>query len=160
MPDFFIVGHAKCGTTALYEMLRAHPQIFMPDFKEPMYFARNWDEPPAAPGEPRRFEQTGRRSETRADYLSCSPPPQLISSSARRPRSTCGHGSRRSGSQPRTRRADHRDPARARQLRALAAHADGPEPGRVRARPAAGDRARAEPARRARHPRARLRPER
>ncbi len=69
MPDFFIVGHAKCGTTALYEMLRAHPQIFMPDFKEPMYFARNWDAPPAAPGEPRRFEQTGRRAETRDDYL-------------------------------------------------------------------------------------------
>ena len=30
VPDFFIVGHAKCGTTALYEMLRAHPQIYMP----------------------------------------------------------------------------------------------------------------------------------
>ena len=39
VPDFFIVGHAKCGTTALYEMLRAHPQIFMPDLKEPAYFA-------------------------------------------------------------------------------------------------------------------------
>ena len=29
MPDFFIAGHQKCGTTALYEMLRRHPQIFM-----------------------------------------------------------------------------------------------------------------------------------
>jgi hypothetical protein len=38
-PDFFIVGHAKCGTTALYEMLRRHPQIFMPALKEPAYFA-------------------------------------------------------------------------------------------------------------------------
>jgi hypothetical protein len=38
-PDFFIVGHSKSGTTALYEMLRAHPQIFMPDLKEPVYFA-------------------------------------------------------------------------------------------------------------------------
>jgi Sulfotransferase domain len=38
-PDFFIVGHHKCGTTALYEMLRAHPQIFMPDVKEPWFFA-------------------------------------------------------------------------------------------------------------------------
>ena len=38
-PDFFIVGHAKCGTTALYEMLRRHPQIFMPELKEPLYFA-------------------------------------------------------------------------------------------------------------------------
>jgi hypothetical protein len=39
VPNFFIVGHAKCGTTALYEMLRPHPQIFMPDLKEPAYFA-------------------------------------------------------------------------------------------------------------------------
>ncbi|MGH9169500.1 MAG: sulfotransferase family protein [Acidimicrobiales bacterium] len=39
VPDFFVVGHAKSGTTALYEMLRQHPQIFMPDLKEPMFFA-------------------------------------------------------------------------------------------------------------------------
>ena len=39
MPDFFIVGHPKSGTTALYEMLRRHPQIYMPDLKEPRFFA-------------------------------------------------------------------------------------------------------------------------
>jgi hypothetical protein len=38
-PDFFMVGHSKCGTSALYEMLRSHPQIFMPDLKEPAFFA-------------------------------------------------------------------------------------------------------------------------
>ena len=38
-PDFFIVGHPKSGTTALYEMLRAHPQIYMPELKEPVFFA-------------------------------------------------------------------------------------------------------------------------
>ena len=38
MPDFFIVGQEKCGTTALYTMLREHPQVFMPDFKEPRFF--------------------------------------------------------------------------------------------------------------------------
>ena len=38
-PDFFIVGHHKCGTTALYEMLRRHPQVFMPDLKEPWFLA-------------------------------------------------------------------------------------------------------------------------
>jgi hypothetical protein len=37
-PDFFIVGHPKCGTTALYEMLRGHPEIYMPDVKEPHFF--------------------------------------------------------------------------------------------------------------------------
>jgi Sulfotransferase domain len=39
VPDFFIVGHPKCGTTALYEMLRRHPQVFMPEVKEPWYFS-------------------------------------------------------------------------------------------------------------------------
>jgi hypothetical protein len=38
-PDFFMVGHSKCGTSALYEMLRRHPQIFMPDLKEPALLA-------------------------------------------------------------------------------------------------------------------------
>jgi len=39
-PDFFIVGHAKCGTTALYEMLQAHPQIYMPAIKETQFLSR------------------------------------------------------------------------------------------------------------------------
>jgi hypothetical protein len=39
IPDFFIVGNAKSGTTALYEMLMRHPQIFMPESKEPWFFA-------------------------------------------------------------------------------------------------------------------------
>jgi Sulfotransferase family len=34
-----MVGHSKCGTSALYEMLRSHPQIYMPDLKEPAFFA-------------------------------------------------------------------------------------------------------------------------
>jgi hypothetical protein len=36
-PDFFIVGHPKSGTTALYEILRRHPQIYMP-VKEASFF--------------------------------------------------------------------------------------------------------------------------
>jgi len=39
VPDFFIVGHSKCGTSALYLMLRSHPQVFMPAIKEPRFFA-------------------------------------------------------------------------------------------------------------------------
>ncbi len=40
LPDFFIVGHPKSGTTALYEMLRSHSEIYMPDLKETLFFAR------------------------------------------------------------------------------------------------------------------------
>jgi len=39
VPEFFVVGHHKCGTSALYEMLRRHPQIYMPDVKETWYFS-------------------------------------------------------------------------------------------------------------------------
>jgi len=34
LPEFFIVGQPKSGTTALYEMLRSHPGIYMPELKE------------------------------------------------------------------------------------------------------------------------------
>jgi len=37
-PNFFIVGAAKCGTTSLFNYLRAHPAVFMPENKEPNYF--------------------------------------------------------------------------------------------------------------------------
>lgn len=39
MPDFFIIGAPKCGTTALRSYLSAHPNIFMPSSKEPHFFS-------------------------------------------------------------------------------------------------------------------------
>src|SRR6476646_1341060 len=44
-PNLFIVGAMKCGTTAWYEYLRSHRDVFMPDLKEPGFFAfdlPNW----------------------------------------------------------------------------------------------------------------------
>ncbi|MBA2253862.1 MAG: sulfotransferase [Chloroflexi bacterium] len=38
-PNFFIVGGPKCGTTALYEYLRRHPDVFLPLNKEPQHFS-------------------------------------------------------------------------------------------------------------------------
>ncbi len=41
-PNFFIVGAPKAGTTAFYEYLRQHPDIFMSQYKkEPHYFAKD-----------------------------------------------------------------------------------------------------------------------
>ncbi|PPC79322.1 sulfotransferase [Pokkaliibacter plantistimulans] len=37
-PNFFLLGAGRCGSTTLYSMLRQHPQIFMPDIKEPSHF--------------------------------------------------------------------------------------------------------------------------
>lgn len=41
LPDLFIAGAPKSGTTSLYEWLKGHPEIFMSPFKEPCYFARD-----------------------------------------------------------------------------------------------------------------------
>lgn len=38
-PDFYILGAAKCGTTALYKYLSSHPSVFMPRLKEPHFFS-------------------------------------------------------------------------------------------------------------------------
>jgi hypothetical protein len=42
-PNFFIVGAPKCGTTALYDYLSPHPDVFMPTLKEPKFFASDLD---------------------------------------------------------------------------------------------------------------------
>lgn len=38
-PNFLIIGAPRTGTTHLYKGLRQHPEIYMSDFKEPMFFA-------------------------------------------------------------------------------------------------------------------------
>ncbi len=57
-PDFFIVGHPKCGTSALFEMLRRRPQIYMPEVKETWFFASEL-----------RRARPGRRRSNAADTL-------------------------------------------------------------------------------------------
>jgi hypothetical protein len=80
LPDFFIVGHAKSGTTALYEMLRRHPQVYMPDFKEPWFFASDMRprfKPPRAGVLPETLEEymslfAGARPDQRVGEASAS----------------------------------------------------------------------------------------
>jgi len=59
LPDFFIVGHPKSGTTALYQMLRPHPQIYLPESKEPWFFATELHErtPPRPGGTPTTLDE-------------------------------------------------------------------------------------------------------
>jgi len=49
LPNFFIIGAAKSGTTALYNTLKQHPEIYMSPLKEPNYFGFE-SEPPIFPG--------------------------------------------------------------------------------------------------------------
>lgn len=39
LPDLFIIGAPKSGTTSLYEWLKGHPEVFICPVKEPRYFA-------------------------------------------------------------------------------------------------------------------------
>ena len=40
MPNLFIIGAAKAGTTALYGYLAQHPKVFLSRVKEPLFFSR------------------------------------------------------------------------------------------------------------------------
>src|SRR4051794_5648348 len=39
LPNFLLIGAMKAGTTSMYHYLRAHPQVYMPTFKAPEFFA-------------------------------------------------------------------------------------------------------------------------
>ena len=55
LPNFFLIGAPKCGTTALYHALQQHPDIFMGRVKEPNYFTFNGNCPPVMPGPGGRY---------------------------------------------------------------------------------------------------------
>jgi Sulfotransferase family len=38
LPDFFVIGACRAGTSALFAVLYRHPQVFMPYVKEPHFF--------------------------------------------------------------------------------------------------------------------------
>lgn len=37
-PDFFLAGAPRCGTTAMFSYLGKHPEVFIPEVKEPSFF--------------------------------------------------------------------------------------------------------------------------
>lgn len=39
LPNFLILGAQKCGTTWMYEVLREHPQVFLPEQRELEFFS-------------------------------------------------------------------------------------------------------------------------
>ena len=38
LPDFFVIGAPKAGTTALHVALASHPQLYLSRVKEPKHF--------------------------------------------------------------------------------------------------------------------------
>lgn len=52
LPNFLLIGAAKAGTTALYNYLNQHPQIYMSPNKEPNFFAfEGWQPDYCGPGD-------------------------------------------------------------------------------------------------------------
>jgi len=49
LPNFLLIGAAKAGTTSLWSYLAQHPEVFLPETKEPNYFAFP-EQPPNAVG--------------------------------------------------------------------------------------------------------------
>ena len=41
MPNFFLIGAIKAGTTSLYHYLRQHPHIYIPVIKETNFFSHD-----------------------------------------------------------------------------------------------------------------------
>lgn len=60
MPNTFVVGAAKSGTTSLYDYLRQHPDVFMSPVKEPCFFAYAENPPEmAGPGDAEANRESG-----------------------------------------------------------------------------------------------------
>lgn len=69
LPDFFIAGVPKAGTTALHSALARHPAIFMSPVKEPKFFLTDGQSPREAggPGDAKTYrEHIWRRDEYEA----------------------------------------------------------------------------------------------
>jgi hypothetical protein len=41
LSNFLIIGAAKAGTTTLFDLLKQHPQVYLPFNKEPMFFSHD-----------------------------------------------------------------------------------------------------------------------
>jgi hypothetical protein len=66
LPDFFVAGAPKAGTTALHAALARHPSLYLSPVKEPKYFLSDGPPPTrGGPGDVRTYREHVWR---RADY--------------------------------------------------------------------------------------------
>lgn len=79
MPDFIIIGAAKCGTTSLYNYLIKHPNIKSAFQKEPNFFSKHFDKGIAFYKSQFPFCRKGFiTGEASPSYFSYPPAPQRI----------------------------------------------------------------------------------
>src|SRR5690554_4527576 len=41
--NFYCIGSSKCGTTTLHDILKQHPEVFLPEIKETKFLSLNYD---------------------------------------------------------------------------------------------------------------------
>lgn len=72
LPNFIVIGAPKSGTTSLYNYLKQHPDIYLPDQKELHYFAyKNLKENSNGPGDKKFLTHVcSTRQEYKKHYLS------------------------------------------------------------------------------------------
>ncbi len=99
LPEFFVAGAPKAGTTALHAALSRHPDLYLSAVKEPKFFLT--DGPPPArggPGDARTYrEHVWRRADYEAPVRTRV---RLVPCAASRPRSTSTARARSGGSGP------------------------------------------------------------
>jgi Sulfotransferase family len=82
LPDFFVAGVPKAGTTALHAALARHPGLYLSAVKEPKFFLT--DGPPPAQGGPGDAKTLRENVWRRADYealFESAPPGSLLGES-------------------------------------------------------------------------------
>lgn len=77
MPTFLLIGAAKSGTSAVYEYLRQHPEVYASDIKEPGFFAFEGQRP--------SFEGPGDRKFNRGCVTTLSRYQELFSHAVAQP---------------------------------------------------------------------------
>jgi len=78
LPDFFIGGVPKAGTTALHVALAQHPHLFLSRVKEPKYFLTDGPPPKrGGPGDARTFREYMWRREDYEALFADAPPDTL-----------------------------------------------------------------------------------
>jgi hypothetical protein len=82
LPDFFVAGAPKAGTTALHSALGRHPELYLSAVKEPKFFLT--DGPPPAQGGPGDAKTYREHVWRQADYealFDAAPPGALLGES-------------------------------------------------------------------------------
>ena len=83
LPEFFIVGAPKAGTTALHSALARHPQVYMPTIKEPKFFLYDGSRPvpTRGPGDAHGTRESIWRRDQYEALFASAPPGRLLGES-------------------------------------------------------------------------------